>query len=251
MNLPTAMATCAGAVNPQVGVGGKGLTINSLVSFIMTLLNVRLGYWATNPNHIASKKGLNPNFFFPGLQDLFGVGYHEKSIFIEIGDGAGFENLAFYEMIRRNVKIAIVSDGGGDPCTFIDLSNAIEKVRVDFGATILFDNPDYDLRGMITGSGNAGAFETLYGTAQRGFAIGTIYYSNGTQGKLFYIKPTITEDLPADIYGYKAAHDDFPNESTIDQFFNERQFEAYRELGYRVSTSLFANLDENWEMKQS
>jgi hypothetical protein len=32
--------------------------------------------------------------------------------------------------------------------------------------------------------------------------------------------------------GYKAKNPDFPNQSTMDQFFEPAQFEAYRELGY-------------------
>ncbi len=45
----------------------------------------------------------------------------------------------------------------------------------------------------------------------------------------------MTPDLPADLYGYKSANRDFPDQTTADQFFDERQFEAYRELGYQIA----------------
>ena len=34
--------------------------------------------------------------------------------------------------------------------------------------------------------------------------------------------------------GYKKANATFPDETTADQFFDEAQFEAYRELGYQL-----------------
>jgi hypothetical protein len=42
----------------------------------------------------------------------------------------------------------------------------------------------------------------------------------------------MVRDLPTDIYSYKSAHPVFPHEPTADQFFDESQIEAYRELGY-------------------
>jgi hypothetical protein len=38
--------------------------------------------------------------------------------------------------------------------------------------------------------------------------------------------------------GYKGAQPNFPDESTGDQFFNEEQFEAYREVGYRIADTM-------------
>jgi hypothetical protein len=38
--------------------------------------------------------------------------------------------------------------------------------------------------------------------------------------------------LPVDVLRYAAQNADFPNQTTADQFFDERQFEAYREAGY-------------------
>ncbi len=37
------------------------------------------------------------------------------------------------------------------------------------------------------------------------------------------------------LLGYKGANHDFPDQSTADQFFDEEQFEAYRELGYGIA----------------
>ena len=39
----------------------------------------------------------------------------------------------------------------------------------------------------------------------------------------------------------KVPNPDFPAQSTADQFFDEKQFEAYRELGYQLCKQMFRN----------
>src|SRR5262249_10642546 len=145
--------------------------------------------------------------------------------------------------------------------SFEDLSNAIERVRVDFGVNIRFYDEDYDLTQLLPGSALTDSqasenFAAQYDLAKRGFAIGTIEYPpepnpDGTpgdrkkaEGTIVYVKSTLTRFLPGDIYGYKARNDDFPHQTTLDQFFDEEQFEAYRELGYRLAARLFRDIEE-------
>ena len=40
---------------------------------------------------------------------------------------------------------------------------------------------------------------------------------------------------------YRAREPEFPHESTANQFFNEKQFEAYRALGYHIADELFSD----------
>ena len=49
----------------------------------------------------------------------------------------------------------------------------------------------------------------------------------------------MTGNEPELIRRYRTLHPDFPHQSTLDQFFNEEQFEAYRELGVHVASGLF------------
>jgi hypothetical protein len=39
---------------------------------------------------------------------------------------------------------------------------------------------------------------------------------------------------------YRSVHADFPHQSTLDQFYDEEQFEAYRQLGVHVAEGTFA-----------
>lgn len=50
LTFATAMAISGAAVNPNTGSGGQGITRQPLLSFLMGILNIRLGYWASNPS---------------------------------------------------------------------------------------------------------------------------------------------------------------------------------------------------------
>ncbi len=244
MTLATAMAISGAAINPSAGVSGKGLTRNRLVSSLLGILNIGLGYWTQNP-----KKGNSlfspPNFFVPGfVGDVLGRGLNENRNLIQLSDGGHFENLALYELIRRKVNLIIISDGGADPdFMFGDLANAVERVRVDFGVSIRFDK-EFDIKYLLPGTAPKSRFAEKYDLAKRGFAIADVWYPNeNKQGKLIYIKTTMVDKLPADIYGYKGSYPKFPDQSTADQFFDEDQFEAYRELGYQLTKKMLQSED--------
>ena len=60
---------------------------------------------------------------------------------------------------------------------------------------------------------------------------GSIHYPSGAIGKILYIKTAFTEGLPADLVNYHKQHHAFPNDTTLNQWFTESQFESYRRLG--------------------
>lgn len=237
VSLATAMATSAAAVNPNAGVSGEGATRNTIVSLMFIILNIRLGFWMTNPTKKPWK--MPPNFFVPGLNgQLLGQGLKETNRNIQLSDGGHFENLGIYELIRRELSVIIVSDGGADPYfNFDDLANAAEKVRVDFGAQIEFLK-EYNLGDLLPDSAEDSLFAKKYAVARNGFAVADISYASGKKGKLYYVKLTMVENLPTNVYSYKGVNPQFPHQSTADQFFDEKQFEAYRELGYKIGCDL-------------
>ncbi len=143
--LATAMAISGAAVNPNAGPGGMGITRQPVLSVLMGLLNLRLGYWARNPK-IALQTGnakpgtrwMRPNLLHPGLFESFGrFNLNEYERHLLLTDGGHFENLGLYELVRRRLKLIVVCDATADPeFKFGDLANAIQKVRADFGALI-------------------------------------------------------------------------------------------------------------------
>lgn len=239
MSLPSAMAISGAAVNPNTGVAGRGLTRTKLGSIALSLLNLRLGYFAPNP---AKERSRIPNFLQPGITaGVLGVGLNETAPLVELTDGGHFENLGIYELLRRRVSFIVATDAGEDGMFgFGDLANAVERARVDFGIKISFDS-ECGLDGVAPMQGGEGRLRL----ANRSFAIAKIDYpctgsgdlQQASVGTLVYIKSTLMSGLPADVLGYCMEHAAFPHESTNDQFFDERQFEAYRELGYHAGWS--------------
>ena len=228
MNLPTAMAISGAAVDPNTY-----MTRSKPLTFVMTLFNIRLGYWTRNPKHPAKwLKGLSrPRWYRYLFTEMFLNGLNEESPHIHLSDGGHFENLGLYELVRRRCSKIIVSDAGADPkFSFEDLARVIELIRVDFGAKV-----ELDVAPLIPGQD---------GRAAKGWVKGSITYATENENEtpmvaeLFYIKSTLTQGLQEDIYGYQRKHKDFPDETTGDQFFDEFQFEAYRELGYQIAKDL-------------
>ncbi len=253
MTLATAMAISGAAANPHTGVGGEGDTRGQALSFLMVLLNISMGYWARRPTPQdpgqkpwqAALRSPIPNFLKPGLWDLISLQkLNERSSFLMLSDGGHFENLALYELIRRRCRVILVCDGDADPdFSFDDLANALEKVRTDFGVAIDLDSEslqplvpqDKHDDGAVVGQ-DADAVRARF--SKQGYVHATIHYPDDTEGTLIYLKASFPHGLPADLYGYRLAHPAFPNEPTADQFFDEKQFEAYRELGYQLASAM-------------
>jgi hypothetical protein len=177
------------------------------------------------------------------------IGHDETRRCLELTDGGHFENLGLYELVKRRVGTIIVSDAGVDKdFKFGDLANAIEKVRTDFGVSIRFEPEDQILNRLLPGTATNGKLTEKYKLAERGYIEGVIKYpptkgESAFEGRLLLIKSTLVKNLPADLYSYKAHHEAFPDQPTSDQFFDEKQFEVYRELGYRLADTMCRELD--------
>ena len=237
ISLGTAMATSGAAVNPNMGYH-----TSPGVALLMTMFNVRLGWWLGNPNvsgHAYRYAG--PRFaFLPLAQEAFGQ-TSERRKNILLSDGGHFENLGLYEMVRRRCRVIVVSDAGCDPdFTFEDLGNAIRKIYVDFGIEIKFrgleklkKRPD-DLHTPLPGC--------------RQWAVADIRYrrADGSRndGLLLYIKAGICGKEAIDVLQYAFTHRKFPHETTLDQFFTESQFESYRRLGCEIMGAALKEADE-------
>lgn len=236
VSIGTAVAISGAAVNPNMGYHSS-----PAVTFLMTLFNVRLGWWLGNPDCDETAGTSGPAYFLGALlRELFGL-TDASSPYVNLSDGGHFENLALYEMVLRRCRCIVLSDAGADPdFTFEDLGNAVRKIRVDFGIPIRFrEIPIYSR--AATNPVNPGYF-----------AIGEIDYPAvdgpmAQKGYLLYLKPTLVADdgaIPADVRNYAADNPTFPHQTTADQFFEEAQFESYRVLGEYAMTKTLNLLGE-------
>jgi hypothetical protein len=253
MTLATAMSISGASLSPNAGNNGEGATRKREVSFLLSILNLGLGYYAANPAITGLKKWAaifsRPNFYSPGLvQGLLGGKLDENASFLSLSDGGHFEDCGLYELARRRLDVIMVCEAGADPdYTLSDLANAIERVRVDFGYRIEFPG-ELGIAGLIPGSGDNMAGNDGIRLSKRGYAIGRIDYDDNHSGKIIYLQSVLTENMPADIFAYCKLHESFPNEPTSDQFFNETQLEAYRELGYQLCKDLAQDNKDEQEM---
>lgn len=241
MTLATAVAISGAAANPNAGVGGEGITRNKFLSLGMSLLNLKLGFWAANP-HQKYHTDIPANHFMPGAYSLgnaLGIlGFREDRKFVQLSDGGHFENTGVYELIRRRMKLIIVCDGGSDPDTsFSDFQTTIRRIEDDFGARLKVDD-DLSPDKVVPVAYKKSTYPKDRKFAAQGYMKGTVTYADGTKGTIIYLKTTLIRDVSFKVKGYAASNPDFPDQSTADQFFDEVQFESYRELGYSIASQM-------------
>jgi len=229
--LGTAMAISGAAASPNMGYHSS-----TSLAFLMTVLDVRLGWWAGNPRRKGSgpwpppwmRRGPALGILYL-LLELFGSSDDERG-YIYLSDGGHFENLGIYELVRRRCRYIIVGDGSADSdLKFEDLGNAIRKCRADFGVEI-----DIDVERIRRDASTS--------RSRAHCAVGKITYPDSqTPGTLVYLKPSLRGDEPTDILQYASAHSEFPHQTTADQWFDESQFESYRKLGCHIAETTFGS----------
>lgn len=230
VRLGTAMAISGAAVNPNMGFHSS-----PAVSFLLTVFNARLGRWVGNPRNSGAWAKASPSFGVRYLfYELFGLTSAHRSWF-NLSDGGHFENLGLYELVRRRLPYIIASDAAEDAgYHFDDLANAIRKIRADLGVDI-----EIDVSGLRPA---AGGYQRAHA------AIGHIRYDRldprVRPGVLIYLRPGFTGNEPADVLSYARRHPPFPFQSTTDQFFDEAQFESYRQLGQHIAQTVFQEAAE-------
>ena len=251
---------------------GLGFRTSLGLSLLCGIFNIRLGHWwwsDTEPERRAGEKGRLGRL--RRLGQLFSRAFPVQShLFDELlarfpgtarrhwylSDGGHFENTACYELIRRRVPFIVLIDDGEDAAyRFDDLSQLVRKARLDFGAKITFltdelldEHLDQDVRRLI------GPISTISATrktaeacawSRRCAALGLVEYAgdpNGPASLLLVLKPALVGDEPQDVIQYALANPDFPQQSTANQYFDEAQWESYRQLGEHVARKLFKAL---------
>jgi hypothetical protein len=266
MTVASAVAISGAAASPNMGFHSS-----TAMAFLMTIFNVRLGWWIRNPRRQAPDA---PNVgLWQLIKELTGS-TNDTSPFVYLSDGGHFENMGLYELLRRRCRSIIVCDAEADgSLRFEGIGMAIRKARVDFGIEVEVtralgqQGPKLNankgdavaidvVRQTIAvrqaeqsantsspdkehPSGAEGLLEFKHFPGNLFHAIeGEIRYPedgpNDKPAQLLYIKSTLTGDEPADIINYHRTHASFPFDTTLNQFFTESQFESYRRLGEHI-----------------
>ena len=209
-------------------------------AFVMTLLNVRLGYWMENPWYHCENENFKRSSWtlwlkYLGLELTGRVTARQPLVNLSDGGHTG-DNLGLLPLLQRRCKTIIVCDAEADPgSNFGSFNNAVRMAYIEENIGIEIDL-DEIVRKKDTGLG--------YRCSDASIAYGKITYPARTsderdmKGELIYIKSSISGKLPVHVSSYLKENPAFPHESTADQFFNDAQFEAYRSLGEHIAGSI-------------
>lgn len=235
ISLGTAVAISGAAASSNMGYHSS-----PPLAFLMTMFNVRLGWWLGNPGAAGDatfRRDGPPTAIKPLLYEMFGQTTDEQN-YVFLSDGGHFENLGLYEMVRRRCRYIVVVDAGCDKdFAFEDLGNAVRKIALDLGVTIRF-------KGLDTLMFRAKKNRQYGPLAPPYHAVGSIDYpaadGGGELGTILYIKPAFhfRRITNVGVRNYAVANPDFPHESTGDQWFSESQFESYRALGFEIADAV-------------
>jgi hypothetical protein len=164
--------------------------------------------------------------------------WHKRQYFF-VSDGGVHENLGLVQLLKRRCRLIICVDASHDPKRqFADLAKAVAEVRVHEGTRLVEVAPNAEdktvgltlteLCDSVTREGINQPFCRAH------FKVGQILYPDGSKGTLVFVKPTLTGDESIDLLHYRAKNNQFPHESTSDQFYEPTQVEAYRRLGEHI-----------------
>ena len=183
-----------------------------------------------------------------------------------LSDGGHWDNTGLYELIRRRLPLMIFVDAGHDPSyAFDDLALLTRVARLDFKADITWIDPSDARRNgardwtaiqqatpgvsvpeWIQTWLNPNALGNLATFARQGMfgaALARITYEgSSSESWLVVLKPSLFSPPPLalDVRSYARANTAFPNQSTVDQFFSDDQWESYRMLGEALANAVIA-----------
>ena len=243
VDLATAMAVSGAAASANMGAA----TIKPW-TLTLAMLNVRLGFWLRNPRYVGVRSWLrrvfhylfNPYF----LYEVFGL-LNEKRWYVYLTDGGHVENLGIYELLRRRCQLIIAVDAEADSkMNFNSLIKLQRYARIDLGVRVELPWQEVRLVSLDTNRVIAEKGDASTEISREGphCAIGKIYYPGG-EGYLLYVKASLSGDECDYVIDYKRRNENYPHETTGDQFFSEEQFEVYRNLGFHALTGVFSGRD--------
>ena len=225
LDLATAMAISGAAASTNMGW-------QTMYQYrtLMAIFNVRLGYWLRWRKH--PLHWLTSSAFVQLVREMFGL-MQEKASTLNVSDGGHIENLAAYELIRRRLKYLVCVDGGMDgTMTCADLNRLQRLIAIDFGYRLEFDASDLQL---VNGySSNYGLLVKIDYTPDEPDP------KKKQLGWMLYLKLAMLGTESSYVLDYRRENPLFPHQTTLDQFFDESQFEAYRSLGQSAAENFLS-----------
>lgn len=267
ISLGTALAISGAAASPNTGYHPS-----KTVGFLMMLANVRLGWWLGNPGPDGNRcsrfiarlarlmapprrrrhqdkelpfrrRGLRYSLYY-SVREALGLTTHSTP-YVYLSDGGHFDNLGVYEMLRRRCDKIVAVDAGQDGgYAYQDLATLLRRANSDFGVESREIKPpgekppgealppDQNCKGVAIPPRVYRMFELHYPAA------------GGAPAKtavLVCLKLSLPKETPLALLSHKRLSAAYPHDPTGNQFYDEDQFESYRELGMLVGTDALSD----------
>lgn len=245
LTLGTAVATSGAAVSPSMGAKKP----TAALAMLMTLLNVRLGYWAPTPNREKWRLSQPRLWPFYLLREFLSQ-TNDLSSYCYLTDGGHFDNTGLYSLVERGCRFIVMIDCAADPkpC-FQDLGDAIRRCRIDFGTEIELDIEPFIKTNQKVATQHLVCGKIIYSRKHANELHWKINQPEESEahreartGIIIYFKPSIVGKETADIRQYAIENNNFPQQTTANQWFDEAQFESYRRLGQLCVEKAFKEL---------
>ncbi|UVC19430.1 GMC oxidoreductase [Mesorhizobium onobrychidis] len=255
---------------------GAGRRSSLPMSLLLGLLNVRLGYWWNSGINPGRRPGRYPPDLWRRIKSLPSTVFAAQALLLNewrgyfegpsarrwyLSDGGHFDNTGVYELIRRRLPFIIAVDAGQDEgYEFDDLAILMRQVRLDFGAELNWLDPGAAgakpwsslnaaaatqeatipawIQALIQHPEVIGGLGSMKRDGPSCAALARISYPD-RESWLLLIKANLAPKVRADVRNYALMHPSFPNEPTLDQFFDDDQWESYRSLGECAARALF------------
>jgi hypothetical protein len=240
ITIEAAVAISGAAISPAMGkMTRPGVTA------LLTLFNARLGVWLPSPRWLHAMEETEPDTEWvqrPRAQYLFKemLGRHRRDdLFVYVTDGGHWENLGLVELLRRGCTEIYCFDAAGDDIrSFFTLGEAVALARTELGVEIDIDPERLEPVKPVPKKEGGDPREHR---SQDDHVIARFTYPNGVEGRILYCKAAITEDAPWDVKAYGERTPAFPAHGTVDQFYSDQRFEAYRALGFHTAKNAVAD----------
>jgi len=236
LTVGTAVAISGAAASPTMGAK----SVSSALTLLLALFNVRLGFWAPTPNRSRWRTPLARLWPFYLLREALSQTTN-LGTYCYLTDGGHFDNTALYALVERGCKNIIVVDCGADPeWCMSDIGDAVRKCRIDFGAEISLDVQTFrQAKRRKTAADHHVMGRIKYSDAHLRMLGWSDEARKNPEGRIVWIKPALMRCDPADVRQYSFENATYPQQSTANQWYDEAEFESYRNLGYWSAQTVF------------
>ncbi|MFQ5557439.1 MAG: hypothetical protein ACE5GB_08035 [Acidimicrobiales bacterium] len=224
-----AVAISGAAVSSAMGRKSLGTT-----NALLAVANIRLGVWLPHPRWAAMAPPGRARYPRVGLgyllKEVFGL-YDWDDLHVYVTDGGHWENTGIVELLRDG---QVLEGMAFDASAVGDDSVVSASEAVTLAALELSDDIDIDLAPLRAGGADTGGPPV----AERAATVGLVRGAHGHVALLWYARAVLTADTSTRLLSYAERVEDFPSTSTLDQLFDDEQFQSYRLLGFEAGEAI-------------